>query len=165
MRHIEYQKCLPYKRCSVSLWGMTHRQKPKFNAPSIDAHQALGSPDGRAGAKRLRGLTAPIPPKNYPQNHRTDSSYETASLHALSAHPSPPPFGRYLSGRERQEPGGNFRRLRKTGFMGLFIDAHCTLESDIPWSDERRYDVSVSFGYYITILPRGQDFGKDLLTG
>ena len=61
MRHIEYQKCLPYKRCSVSLWGMTHRQKPKFNAPSIDAHQALGSPDGRAGAKRLRGLTAPIP--------------------------------------------------------------------------------------------------------
>ena len=28
--------------------------------PSIDTHQALGSPSGRAGAKRLRGLTAPI---------------------------------------------------------------------------------------------------------
>ena len=156
--------------------NLKHPYNLKFSTLSIDTHQALGSPSihrcspcpwlslRRAGAKRLRGLTAPIPPKNYPQTHRTDSSYETASLHALSAHPSPPPFGRYLSGRERQEPGGNFRRLRKTGFMGLFIDAHCTLESDIPWSDERRYDVSVSFGYYITILPRGQEFGKELLT-
>ena len=65
-------------------------------------HRTLGSPSGRAGAKRLRGLTAPIPPTNYPQNHCTDSLYETAFLHELSAHPSPPPFGRYLSRRERQ---------------------------------------------------------------
>ncbi len=35
--------------------------KPLALPPSIDTHQALGSPDGRAGAKRLRGLTAPIP--------------------------------------------------------------------------------------------------------
>ncbi len=50
--------------------------RPKFTVPSIDAHCTLGSPPGRAGAKRLRGLTAPIPPKNYPQNHRTDSTYK-----------------------------------------------------------------------------------------
>ena len=62
-----------------------HIHKPKFIHPSTDAHQALGSPSGRAGAKRLRGLTAPIPLKNYPQNHCTDSSYETASRHSLSA--------------------------------------------------------------------------------
>ena len=142
-----------------------HPYNPKFSTPSIDTHQALGSPSGRAGAKRLRGLTAQIPPTNYHQIHCTDSSYETAFLYELSTQPSPPPFGRYLSQRERQEPGVNFRRLRKTGFMGLSIDAHPTLESDIPWSDERRYDVSVSFGYYITILPRGQDFGKEFLTG
>ncbi len=37
--------------------------------PSIDTHQALGSPDRRAGAKRLRGLTAPISPTNPP--HRS----------------------------------------------------------------------------------------------
>ena len=43
--------------------------------PSIDIHQALGSPSGRAGAKRLRGLTAPIPPTNYPQIHCTDSTH------------------------------------------------------------------------------------------
>ena len=42
--------------------------------PTLDAHQALGSPSGRAGAKRLRGLTAPILPTGYPQNHRTDST-------------------------------------------------------------------------------------------
>ncbi len=48
--------------------------------PSINAHHTLGAPDGRAGAKRLRGLTAPIPPTNSPQNHRTDPSYETAFL-------------------------------------------------------------------------------------
>ena len=76
--------------------------KPEFIPPSIDAHQTLGSPSGRAGAKRLRGLTAPILPTSYPQIHCTDSLDETAFLHELSAHPSPPPFGRYLSGRERQ---------------------------------------------------------------
>ena len=70
--------------------------------PSIDTHQALGSPSGRAGAKRLRGITAPILPTSYPQSYCTDSLYEIAFLHELSAHPSPPPFGRYLSGRERQ---------------------------------------------------------------
>ena len=80
----------------------------------IDAHQALGSPSGRAGAKRLRGLTAPIPPTNYPQNHRTDSLYETAFLHELSAHPSPPPFGRYLSRRERQGAGCKLQTVLKT---------------------------------------------------
>ena len=83
--------------------------KPQFIAPSIDDHQALGSPSGRAGAKRLRGLTAPILPTSYPQIHCTDSLYETASHHPLSAHPSPPPCGRYLSRRERQGLGGNFK--------------------------------------------------------
>jgi hypothetical protein len=43
--------------------------------PPIDAHQALGSPSGRAGAKRLRGITAPIPPIISPSNHCTDSTY------------------------------------------------------------------------------------------
>ena len=70
--------------------------------PSIDIHQALGSPSGRAGAKRLRGITAPILPTGYPQIHCSDSLYEIAFLHELSAHPSPPPFGRYLDRRERQ---------------------------------------------------------------
>ena len=37
--------------------------------PAIDARQALGSPSGRAGAKRLRGITAPILPTSYPQIH------------------------------------------------------------------------------------------------
>ena len=99
----------------------THRPTaPLALPPSIDTHQALGSPSGRAGAKRLRGLTAPIPPTNYPQTHRTDPSYKTASLHALSAHPSPPPFGRYLSGRERQELGGNFKQYYKPEFIAPF---------------------------------------------
>ena len=49
--------------------------------PSIDTHRTLGSPFGRAGAKRLRGLTAPILPTSYPQNHRNDSSHE---LHAYT---------------------------------------------------------------------------------
>ena len=40
--------------------------KPKFNVPFTDAHRTLGSPDRRAGAKRLRGLTAPIPSTDYP---------------------------------------------------------------------------------------------------
>ena len=43
--------------------------------PVIDARQALGSPDRRAGAKRLRGLTALIPSTDFPQNHRTDATY------------------------------------------------------------------------------------------
>ena len=58
--------------------------------PSIDIHQALGSPSGRAGAKRLRGLTTPILPTGYPQIHCTDSLYETAFLHELSARPLSP---------------------------------------------------------------------------
>ena len=90
---------------------------PGFNAPSTDAHQALGSPSGRAGAKRLRGLTAPILPTSYPQIHCTDSLYETAFLHELSAHPSPPPFGRYLSRRERQGLCANLKRNDKPGFI------------------------------------------------
>ncbi len=69
--------------------------------PSIDTHQALGSPDRRTGAKRLRGLTAPILPTSYPQIHCTDSLYETTFFHGLSAPPSPPPYGRYLSSRGR----------------------------------------------------------------
>ena len=89
----------------------------------------LGSPDGRAGAKRLRGLTAPIPPTNHPQTNRTDPSYETASHHLLSAHPSPPPFGRYLSRRERQELSANFKQLHKPGLIAPSTDAHCTLGS------------------------------------
>ena len=97
--------------------------------PSIDTHQALGSPSGRAGAKRLRGLTAPILPTGYPQNHRTDFSYETAFLHKLSAHPSPPPFGRYLSRRERQELRANLKQPHKPQFNAPSIDAHRTLGS------------------------------------
>ena len=100
--------------------------KPEFNAPSIDAHRALGSPSGRAGAKRLRGLTAPIPPTGYPQIHCTDSSYETAFLHELSAHPSPPPFGRYLSRRERQGLCANFKQPHKPKFIPPSIDTHRT---------------------------------------
>ena len=84
--------------------------------PSIDTHQALGSPSGRAGAKRLRGITAPILPTSYPQIHCTDSLYETAFLHELSAHPSPPPFGRYLSRRERQGLCGNLKQSDKPQF-------------------------------------------------
>ncbi len=38
---------------------------------SADVHGTLGSPTGRAGAKRLRGLTAPIPSTKHPQTHRT----------------------------------------------------------------------------------------------
>ncbi len=90
--------------------------KPQFIAPSIDAHQALGSPSGRAGAKRLRGITAPILPTSYPQIHCTHSSDETAFLHELSAHPSPPPFGRYLDRRERQGLCGNLKQNDKSEF-------------------------------------------------
>ena len=103
--------------------------KFQFNALSTDAHCTLGSPSGRAGAKRLRGLTAPIPPTNYLQNHRTDSLYETAFLHKLSAHPSPPPFGRYLSRRERQGLCANFKQPHKPQFIALSIDTHRTLGS------------------------------------
>ena len=85
--------------------------------PSPDTHHTLGSPSGRAGAKRLRGLTAPILPTSYPQIHCTDSLYETASHHPLSAHPSPPPFGRYLSRRERQELSANFKQLHRPKFF------------------------------------------------
>ena len=74
-------------RCTDS----TH--KPAFLALSIDAHQALGSPSGRAGAKRLRGLTAPILPINYPQNHRTDSSHELHSAPHCLHIPLPLPSG------------------------------------------------------------------------
>ena len=35
----------------------------------------------------------------------------TAFLHELSTHPSPPPFGRYLSRRERQGLCANFKLL------------------------------------------------------
>ena len=97
--------------------------------PSIDIHQALGSPSGRAGAKRLRGLTAPILPTSYPQIHCTDSLDETAFLHELSAHPSPPPFGRYLSGRERQGLCANLKRNDKPKFIAPSIDAHRPLGS------------------------------------
>ena len=66
--------------------------KPEFIPPSIDTHQTLGSPSGRAGAKRLRGLTAPILPTSYPQNHPTNSSHErhfyTNRLNSLK-------YGRY----------------------------------------------------------------------
>ena len=103
--------------------------KLQFIAQSIDTHQALGSPSGRAGAKRLRGLTAPILPTTYPQIHCTDSLYETAFLHELSAHPSPPPFGRYLSRRERQELCANFKQYYKPKFNAPFTDAHRTLGS------------------------------------
>ena len=97
--------------------------------PSIDTHQALGSPSGRAGAKRLRGLTAPILPTSYPQIHCTDSLDETAFLHELSAHPSPPPFGRYLDRRERQELCGNLKQNDKPKFNVPFTDAHQALGS------------------------------------
>ncbi|MBQ2446290.1 MAG: hypothetical protein II272_07595, partial [Oscillospiraceae bacterium] len=65
----------------------------KFNALSIDAHQALGSPSGRAGAKRLRGLTAPILPTSYHQIHRTDSSHEPHSSTNCLHIPLPLPSG------------------------------------------------------------------------
>ena len=84
---------------------------------TISAHQALGSPSGRAGAKRLRGLTAPIPPTTHPQTHRTDPPYETTFHHKLPAHPSPPPFGRYLSRRERQGLCANFKYPHKPQFI------------------------------------------------
>ena len=45
----------------------------------------------------------------------TCSLYETAFLHEPSAHPSPPPFGRYLSGRERQGPVWKLQAVRQTG--------------------------------------------------
>ena len=54
---------------------VTFVAKFQFNALSTDAHRTLGSPGRRAGAKRLRGLTAPILPTGYPQIHRTDSTY------------------------------------------------------------------------------------------
>ena len=103
--------------------------KPLALPPSVDAHQALGSPSGRAGAKRLRGLTAPILPTSYPQIHCTDSLYETAFQHELSAHPSPPPFGRYLSRRERQELCANLKRNDKPKFIAPSTNAHRTLGS------------------------------------
>ena len=69
--------------------------------PSIDTHQALGSPSGRAGAKRLRGLTAPIPPTAPQQIHRTLGSPSGRAgakrLRGLTApipptnHPTDPP--------------------------------------------------------------------------
>ena len=106
-----------------------HLGKSECIALSTDAHLALGSPSGRAGAKRLRGLTAPILPTSYPQIYCTDSLYETAFLHELSAHPSPPPFGRYLSRRERQEPGANLKQNDKPKFILPSTDAHRTLVS------------------------------------
>ena len=110
-----------YSKSTMKYCRTTTPTSPLSLPPTISAHQALGSPSGRAGAKRLRGLTVPIPPTNHPQNHRTDSPYETTFHHKLPAHPSPPPFGRYLSRRERQEPGGNFRRLRKPKYIIISI--------------------------------------------
>ena len=97
--------------------------------PSIDAHQALGSPSGRAGAKRLRGLTAPIPSTDYHTEPPHQFFPRTAFLHELSAHPSPPPFGRYLSRRERQELCANFKTLDKPKFNAPSTDAHQALGS------------------------------------
>ena len=100
--------------------------KPKFFAPSTDAHRALGSPSGRAGAKRLRGITAPISPTNYLQNHRTDFIYgltiellhqyisRTAFLHELSAQSLSPSL------REVPLPEGEARGC--VGTLSRFID-------------------------------------------
>ena len=90
--------------------------KSKLNAPSIDTHQALGSPSGRAVPKGLRGLTAPIPPTSYPQSRCTNSLYKLhSSTHCLHD-PSPPPFGRYLSRRERQGLCANLKQYYKPKF-------------------------------------------------
>ena len=119
-------------RCPSHPWR-SHRPPtpttPLALPPAIDARHALGSPSGRTGAKRLRGLTAPILPTSYPQIYCTDSLDETAFLHELSAHPSPPPFGRYLSGRERQGLCANFKQFGKSGLVALSTDAHRTLGS------------------------------------
>ena len=115
---------------------------PSSLPPSIDTHCTLGSPSGRAGAKRLRGLTAPILPTGYPQIHCTDSLYETAFLHKLSAHPSPPPFGRYLSRRERQDLCANFKHPPQTELYGaarfpiLFVGATCGRPQNVSISSE-----------------------------
>ena len=71
----------------------------------------------------------PSCPASYPQIHCTDSLYETAFLHELSAHPSPPPFGRYLSRRERQGLCANLKQNDKPKFTAPSIDAHRTLGS------------------------------------
>ena len=139
---------LPTGRGKARVQTSSIPHKPECIAPSTDAHQALGSPSGRAGAKRLRGLTAPIPPtapqqihrtppwlslreswREAPErDHRTDSTHKlptesphrflsrTAFRPPLSAHPSPPPFGRYLSRRERQVLRANFRPFGNSGF-------------------------------------------------
>ena len=87
-----YQKNISSLPCKYSKSTMKYCRTTTPTAPlplhpTISAHQALGSPSGRAGAKRLRGLTAPILPISYPQIHRTNPSYETASHHPLSARP------------------------------------------------------------------------------
>ena len=57
----------PFAQGSLSRYhALGLLDKSKFHASSIDAHRALGSPSGRAGAKRLRGITAPILSTNYP---------------------------------------------------------------------------------------------------
>ena len=90
--------------------------KPLALPPSTDARRALGSPDRRAGAKRLRGITAPIRPTNYLQNHRTNFSHLLHSSTNRLHDPSPPPFGRYLDRRERQGLCANFKQLDKPQF-------------------------------------------------
>ena len=67
--------------------------KPLALPPSTDARRALGSPFGRAGAKRLRGITAPIRPTNYLQNHCTNFSHLLHSCTNCLHIPLPLPSG------------------------------------------------------------------------
>ena len=92
-RRERQELCANFKQCenrdlTLRLPMLT---KPLALPPSIDTRQALGSPSGRAGAKRLRGLTAPILPKNYPLNHRTDSIHGLTIEQPHQFHPQTTP--------------------------------------------------------------------------
>ena len=88
--------------------------KPKFIPSSTDTHRTLGAPSVHRCPPRP-WLSRPESWREAPERDNcTDFTYKlpteqphqfltlTAFLHELSAHPSPPPFGRYLSRRERQ---------------------------------------------------------------
>ncbi len=133
---------LSQRKLTILMETYAKLQQPIPLPPSIDALRALGSPSGRAGAKRLRGLTAPIPPTNYPQNHCTDSTHTLPTepphrspirncipLPTVCTTPLPLPSGGTSPHGARQEPCANFKQHHKPRFIPPSIDAHRSLGS------------------------------------
>ncbi len=97
--------------------------------PPTDARRGLGSPDRRAGAKRLRGLTAPISPTNYPKNHRINISHECIPPRTVCTIPLPLPAGGTSPGGRGKGLCANFEQLHRPKFIAPSTDALRTLGS------------------------------------